>query len=79
MRYEDEESEIVHVLPAGDWCAVLGAEDGPRTIPLVAWVAMDDGTLYGVAPHGGEGNIDLTRNIAEDPKFQTYTLRKGAK
>ena len=77
MGYEDEEPETLQVLPAGDWCAVLEAAEGSRTIPLAVWVALDDGSMYGVAPHGGEGNIDLTRSIADDPQFKTYVLRKG--
>ena len=74
---EDEEPEILQVLSAGDWCAVLEAAEGSRVIPLAVWVALDDGSMYGVAPHGGEGNIDLTHSIADDPQFQTYVLHKG--
>lgn len=60
MVYEDEESEIISVLPATGWHAVLG--DG--AVPLVAWVAMDDASMYGVAV-GEDGRIDLVENNVE--------------
>ena len=75
--YIDEEEEILQVLPAGNWCAIMRGVDGKLTIPLAVWVALDTGEMYGVAPRSGEKNIDLTRNISEDPQFQTYQLVKG--
>ena len=74
---DESEAEILQVLPAGNWCAVLRGVDGKITIPLAVWVAMDTGEMYGVAPRSGEKNIDLTRNVSEDPQFQTYQLVKG--
>ncbi len=54
MQYLDEEPEIISVLPATGWHAVIGEE----AVPLAAFVAMDSGRLYGV-PVGGDGRIDL--------------------
>jgi len=68
MVYEDEEPEIVSVVPAADWCAVVGE----ALVPLVVFVAMDDGKLYGVVV-GPDGRVDLTEGNAEDiPGFTGY-------
>jgi hypothetical protein len=68
MRYEDEEEEIVSVVPAAGWCAVVGE----ALVPLVVFVAMDDGKLYGVVV-GPDGRVDLTEGNAEDiPGFTGY-------
>jgi hypothetical protein len=68
MEYLDEEPEIIAVVPAADWCAVVGE----ALVPLVVFVAMDDGRLYGVVV-GDDGRVDLVENTAEDiPGFTGY-------
>jgi hypothetical protein len=61
MVYTDEDPEILSVMPAGDWRAVVEGEP----VPLVAFVALDDGKLYGVVV-GPRGRVDLTEDNAED-------------
>ena len=60
LRYEDEEPEIIAVLPATGWVAVLGE----TVVPLVAWVAEDSGRMYGVSL-GDAGRVDLVENDVE--------------
>jgi hypothetical protein len=60
MRALDEPPEILSVMPAGDWRAVVGDE----LVVLVAFVALDSGQLYGVAV-GPRGRVDLTENNVE--------------
>jgi len=62
MRYEDEEPEIISVLPAVGWCAVIGG----KSIPLVAFVALDDARMHGVAV-GADGRINLTEDVETLP------------
>src|SRR5215210_8741275 len=52
---EDEETEILSVLPATGWYATF--EDG-RQEPLVAFVAMDSAKMYGVTVDT-DGRVDL--------------------
>lgn len=56
----DEGPEILAVLPAAGWCAVI-AEDA---VPLVAFVALDSGRMYGV-PIGEDGRVDLVDGDVE--------------
>jgi hypothetical protein len=67
LRYEDEESEILAVIPATGWQAVVEGE----IAALVAFVAMDDGKMYGVAVDE-DGLIDLTASVEERPGFAGY-------
>ena len=67
LHYLDEEPEILAVLPGGDWCAVVDGD----AIPLVAWVALDDASMYGVAI-GVDGLINLTDSIEKHPNFTGY-------
>ena len=68
MQYLDEEPEIIAVLPATGWHAVVG--DG--AVPLVAWVAEDSGRMYG-ASLGDDGRIDLVAGDVEAlPGFVRY-------
>ena len=60
MQYLDEEPEIIAVLPATGWVAVLGE----TVVPLAAWVAEDSGRMYGVSL-GDDGRIDLVEGDAE--------------
>ena len=62
MQYVDEpeEPEILSVLPATGWSALVGGV----TVPLVVWVAEDTGRLYGVVP-GEDGRIDLVEGDVE--------------
>jgi hypothetical protein len=60
MRYEDEEEEIISVVPAARWCAVVGGE----VVALVAFVALDSGRMYGVVL-GDDGRVDLVEGDAE--------------
>jgi hypothetical protein len=64
MSFEDEETEIISVLPATGWQAVIEDPADTRTIPLVVWVAEDTGRLYGVGL-GEDGRIDLVENDVE--------------
>jgi hypothetical protein len=67
MQYVDEEPEIVAVLPATDWQAVIGGEP----VALVAFVALDDGRMQGVVV-GEDGRIDLTENVEKHPAWSGY-------
>ncbi len=67
MVYEEEEPEILSVMPAGDWHAVVGE----RRLPLVCFVALDDASMYGVAV-GEDGLIDLTENVSTYAGFTGY-------
>jgi hypothetical protein len=64
MSFEDEEPEILSVLPGTGWKAVVEGEVGETAVPLVAWVAMDTGKMYGVAI-GDDGRVDLVENDVE--------------
>jgi len=69
MVYEDEEAEIAFVLPAAGWAAVVGG----NTVPLVAFVALDTGRMYG-ASLGDDGRVDLLENdVEKHPGFAGYT------
>ncbi len=70
LEYLDEEPEIAHVLPGGDWCALV---DG-RLVSLVAWVVLADATMYGVAgdrPEKG-GTFALDEGVGEREGFRGY-------
>jgi len=69
MQYLDEEPEIIAVVPAAGWCAAVGE----ALIPLIVFVAMDSGKLYGVAV-GDDGRIDLTNSAELHPGFTEYKL-----
>ncbi len=68
LQHLDEEAEIAFVLPASGWTAVVGGE----AVPLVAFVALDDATMYGVAV-AGDGRIRLTDNVEDTRDFRGYT------
>ncbi len=68
MQYLDEEPDILAVLPGGDWCAVVDGD----AIPLVAWVALDDETVHGVALDEG-GRASLSNNVENNPNFVRYS------
>jgi hypothetical protein len=61
MQYLDEEPEILDVLPGAGWCARM--TDG-SAVPLVSFVSMETGKMYGVAV-GEDGRIDLLHNSVE--------------
>ncbi len=61
MQYLDDPPEILCVMPAGDWRAVVGGE----AVALIAFVALDSGKLYGVAV-GPRGRVDLVEGNVED-------------
>jgi hypothetical protein len=67
MRYEDEEPDILTVLPAGDWCAVVEGV----AVPMPVWVVLDDASMYGVVV-GVDGCIDLTADVEKHPNFSGY-------
>ncbi len=67
MKHLDEEAEIAFVLPASGWGAVVDGE----VRPLVAFVALDDATMYGVAV-AGDGRIRLTDNVEDTRDFRGY-------
>jgi len=63
-----DEDEIVAVLPASGWEAVVGG----ASVPLVAFVAEDSGRMYGVAL-AGDGTIDLIEgDVEKNSNFQGY-------
>ena len=69
MVYEDEEAEIAFVLPSSGWAAVVDGE----VRPLVAFVALDTGRMYG-ASLGDDGRVDLLENdVEKHPGFAGYT------
>ncbi len=63
MEYLDEEPEIISVLPATGWHAVVGGE----AVALIAFVALDSGRMYGAAV-GNDGWVDLVEGNVEDRK-----------
>ncbi len=68
MQILDEAEEIIAVLPAAGWAAAVGEE----LVALVAFVALDDASMYGVAV-GEDGRIDLTENnVEKHPGFSGY-------
>ena len=74
MVYEDEEAEIAFVLPASGWAAVVGG----NTVPLVAFVALVDATMYG-AVIGPDGLIRLTDSVEDTRDFRGYTQTNNDK
>ncbi len=66
MEYTDEEPEILVVLPATGWSAVVG-----ERLPLVCFVALDDGHMHGVAV-GEDGKVDLVEGNVEKRSFVRY-------
>ncbi len=68
LRYEDEEPEILAVLPGAGWCAVIGE----GAVPLVVFVALDSGKMHGVVVGAEDGRIDLTNNVEDHPGFTGY-------
>ncbi len=66
LEYLDEEPEIIAVLPAERWYAKCAGV----LKPLVAWVAMDSGEMYGVVV-GDDGRIDLQVSVEND-SFEGY-------
>ena len=67
MEVLDAEPEIIGVLPATGWHAVVGGE----AVALIAFVAMDDASMYGVVV-GDDGRIDLTEDVEKHPGFTGY-------
>ncbi len=72
LVYEDEEPEILAVLPATGWTAVVGGE----VAPLVAFVAVDSGRMYGVGI-GEDGRVDLVESdVEKQDGFTGYVQAK---
>ncbi len=67
LVYEDAEPDILAVLPGGGWSAVVDGD----AIPLVAWVALDDASMHGVALDEG-GRVNLSNNVEKHPGFTGY-------
>jgi len=67
MVQADAEPEIISVMPAGDWRAVVGGEE----LALAAFVALDDGRMHGVVV-GDDGKIDLTDDVEDRKGFVRY-------
>jgi hypothetical protein len=73
LTYVDESPEILTVLPAGDWCAVIEGV----AVPMPVWVVLDDASMYGVVV-GVDGCIDLTTgNVEELDGFTGYAQTKA--
>lgn len=66
LQYVDEEDEVVHVIPGGEWYAQLGN----GAVPLVAWAVLGDGTMYGVVVE--DGRVDVSENVEDREDFQGY-------
>jgi hypothetical protein len=74
LHYIDEEPEILSVLSAPGWYAVLEGE----SVPLACWVAEDGGRLYGVCVRGGR--IDLVEgDVEKNSDFQGYVNNNDSK
>ncbi len=76
LAYEDEEPEIAFVLPAGAWHAEF-SDAGP--VPLVCWVVLDNGEMYGVAGDrwGEDGAISLEEGVGERRGFVGYIRERS--
>ncbi len=68
MTFEDESPDILTVLPGGAW----QAEIGDAAVPVLAFVVLDDSSMFGVAV-GSNGLIDLSNNVEKHPGFTGYT------
>jgi len=70
LTYLDEEPEIIAIVPGTGWQAVV---EGDELVALVAFVALDDASMYGVAV-GPRGRVDLVEdNVETYPGFTGYT------
>jgi hypothetical protein len=67
MEYLDEAPEILAVVSAGDWCAVVGGV----AVSMPLWVALDDGSAYGVVI-GRDGLLDPLDSVETRPGFTGY-------
>jgi hypothetical protein len=67
LTYEDEEAEIAFVLPGDGWHARF--DEG--VVPLVAWVVLDDGAMYGVMV-GEDGTVDAGESVEDRDGFVRY-------
>jgi len=68
MTYENEEPEVLDVVSAGDWCAEIEGV----AVPMPLWVALDDGSVYGVVI-GKDGLLDPLYSVEKHPGFTGYT------
>ncbi len=68
LTYLDEGPEILAVLPATGWQALIKDEEAHA---LVAFVALDSGKMHGVTV-GEDGRIDLTDSVEDRPGFVRY-------
>jgi hypothetical protein len=72
MQYLDEEPEIISVIPARGWHALIDVGESLQPVRLVAFVALDTGRMYGVALDG-ERHIDLVEgDVEKRPGFARY-------
>jgi hypothetical protein len=67
LVYVDEAPEIIAVLPATGWAALIGDE----AVPMPMWVVLDDGTAYGVVV-GADGLLDPLDNVEKHLHFTGY-------
>jgi hypothetical protein len=67
LTYVDEAPEILAVVSAGDWCALIADE----AVPMPVWVVLDDASMYGVVV-GVDGRIDLSNSVETRPGFTGY-------
>jgi hypothetical protein len=68
MRYSDESPEIIAVVAGGNWCALVEGV----AVPMPLWVALDDGSVYGVVI-GEDGLLDPQVSVETHPHFSGYT------
>jgi hypothetical protein len=67
MRYSDESPEIIAVVAGWNWCALVEGV----AVPMPLWVALDDGSVYGVVL-GEDGLVDLYNSVENNPNFVRY-------
>ncbi len=68
LVYLDEEPAILAVVSAGDWCAEIAGE----AVPVLAFVVLDDASMYGVAV-GEDGLVDLYNSVEKNKNFVRYS------
>jgi hypothetical protein len=71
MNPPDEEPEILAVLPANGWAAIVGDD----LVPLVAWVAMDTAKMCGVAV-GGDAPCSSEAGSHDKERTRRRTLSR---
>ncbi len=70
LIHEDAEPEVIGTAAGDGWHCVYEVRDELRAIPVLCWAQLDNDVVYPVvAPRDG-GQIDLTVDASEDPRFK---------